>query len=231
MKRINHTGKKFNKLLAVGETKINGRWYYLCKCDCGNETTVHGHSLISGHTKSCGCIRLEIDFWKNRKDKPSPVATCDGIDVYLGESKGRFRHYVYVLGTKIWLHHYLANTYIRKMLPHEIVHHIDFNPLNNSIKNLLICTRAEHIRIHKPQVKGYKFTPEQIEKLSRAHIGQIPWNKGKLKVNKDQAIEYLKVNQTAKLKQIMEYFNIKTDYSITKLGGLKFLKLESMKYE
>lgn len=33
---------------------------WLCKCDCGNETTVSGKDLRSGHTKSCGCFQREV---------------------------------------------------------------------------------------------------------------------------------------------------------------------------
>lgn len=32
---------------------------YLCQCSCGNRTTVPGHSLKSGNTQSCGCLRRE----------------------------------------------------------------------------------------------------------------------------------------------------------------------------
>jgi len=31
------------------------RAYWKCVCDCGNELDVKSDSLISGHTKSCGC--------------------------------------------------------------------------------------------------------------------------------------------------------------------------------
>lgn len=30
---------------------------YLCKCDCGNYHIVSGESLVSGKTKSCGCLK------------------------------------------------------------------------------------------------------------------------------------------------------------------------------
>ena len=37
----------------------------------------------------------------------------------------------------------------RKLLPTEIVHHKDFNKINNSIDNLEILTRSEHNKIHR----------------------------------------------------------------------------------
>jgi len=106
------------------------------------------------------------------------IAICDGHEVYRTESKNRNpRHYLYINGKKIWLHHYLVEKYIRKLRPGEIVHHIDFNPLNDCTTNFQIVTRAEHVRIHKPNL-GKKRTPEQRAHLSEVHKGQKSWNKG-----------------------------------------------------
>jgi len=55
-------GERFNKLSIIKEveTVICAKTKFrmvLCKCDCGNETTVRLTNLRSNHTKSCGCIR------------------------------------------------------------------------------------------------------------------------------------------------------------------------------
>ena len=71
MKELNLIGKKFNKLTPIEKTKRNGRVWYKCICDCGNETFVETWHLHSGKTKSCGCIRKETDKIrgiKNRKE-------------------------------------------------------------------------------------------------------------------------------------------------------------------
>lgn len=34
-------------------------YYWLCKCDCGEKTTVWSASLKDGSTKSCGCFQVE----------------------------------------------------------------------------------------------------------------------------------------------------------------------------
>lgn len=53
------TGQKFGKLLVVSrEPSKNGRAMWLCKCECGNYTTVKGNKLSTGHTKSCGCLQI-----------------------------------------------------------------------------------------------------------------------------------------------------------------------------
>src|SRR5688572_14843332 len=48
-------GQRFGYLVArefVGEG-LRSKW--LCICDCGQPTLVQTNSLITGHTKSCGC--------------------------------------------------------------------------------------------------------------------------------------------------------------------------------
>lgn len=53
------TGQKFGKLNVLYPTNKykNSHILWHCKCDCGNELDVIGASLISGNTKSCGCIK------------------------------------------------------------------------------------------------------------------------------------------------------------------------------
>ena len=34
-----------------------GKSMWLCQCDCGNDTIVESSNLITGNTKSCGCLR------------------------------------------------------------------------------------------------------------------------------------------------------------------------------
>lgn len=40
-------------MLTLVEYKVGSFW--LCKCDCGEETTVVTGNLTSGNTRSCGC--------------------------------------------------------------------------------------------------------------------------------------------------------------------------------
>lgn len=56
-------GKKFGKLTVIKRVENdkgrNAQW--LCKCECGNETLVRTERLKSGNTKSCGCLRGNIN--------------------------------------------------------------------------------------------------------------------------------------------------------------------------
>ena len=69
------TGKKFGKLEVIGVHDTgNRKTYYVCQCDCGNVKVVRADSLISGATKSCGCIKKEqdkINLSANHKHKMS----------------------------------------------------------------------------------------------------------------------------------------------------------------
>ena len=67
-KLIDITGQRFGRLVVVKKVpakngSTNARW--LCKCDCGNETTVLGIVLRKGESQSCGCYRS--DYWKEKK--------------------------------------------------------------------------------------------------------------------------------------------------------------------
>ena len=69
------TGKKFGKLEVIGVHDTGSRkTYYVCQCDCGNVKVVRADALISGATKSCGCIKKEqdkINLSANHKHKMS----------------------------------------------------------------------------------------------------------------------------------------------------------------
>lgn len=59
---IDVTGKKFNRLTALGPTGQDrqNQMVWLCRCDCGNLTFVSSSNLRIGHTKSCGCLHGEV---------------------------------------------------------------------------------------------------------------------------------------------------------------------------
>lgn len=53
--------QRFGKLVAFEvEGKEDHYILWICKCDCGKVTVVRSKNLISGNTKSCGCLRKEI---------------------------------------------------------------------------------------------------------------------------------------------------------------------------
>lgn len=52
---IDLTGQRFGKLYVIKYHHSNNGAYWLCKCDCGNETILRGSYFRYGSTKSCGC--------------------------------------------------------------------------------------------------------------------------------------------------------------------------------
>lgn len=57
------SGKKYGRLLVVEKTnsraRSGGAVIWQCLCECGKEKLVSSSSLVSGQTKSCGCLFLE----------------------------------------------------------------------------------------------------------------------------------------------------------------------------
>ena len=58
----NLVGKRYGRLLVIdrASNRKNNRVTWNCLCDCGNRTEVLTPSLISGNTKSCGCLFSEL---------------------------------------------------------------------------------------------------------------------------------------------------------------------------
>ena len=55
------TGKRYGRLTVIKRVHKDGEKcsHWLCKCDCGNETTVIACNLKAGRTQSCGCLNRE----------------------------------------------------------------------------------------------------------------------------------------------------------------------------
>lgn len=57
------TGQRFGRLTVLrfvpSETPHS---YWLCKCDCGNDTLVRGTHLLQSHVTSCGCLFMQQHY-------------------------------------------------------------------------------------------------------------------------------------------------------------------------
>lgn len=57
----NLTGQIFGNLTAVKKiVDENGLVFWRCRCACGKDTLVRQTNLVSGHTKSCGCLQRDV---------------------------------------------------------------------------------------------------------------------------------------------------------------------------
>jgi len=50
-------GQRFGRLIVIGPA--SRKYYWICKCDCGQLTEKIAGNLKGGSSKSCGCIRRE----------------------------------------------------------------------------------------------------------------------------------------------------------------------------
>ena len=59
------TGQKFSKLTVLKRDPESKNVKWICKCDCGNVTSVTTGHLKAGHTRSCGCYSVEKTVERN----------------------------------------------------------------------------------------------------------------------------------------------------------------------
>lgn len=113
-KREDLTGKRFGRLTAIrlDEERTNKDAYWICRCDCGNETSVYAQSLKNGKTKSCGCIEKEalVEGTKlnviqpNKKIRQNNKVGCTGV--YFNKKTKKYRATIGFKGQKFYLKEY-----------------------------------------------------------------------------------------------------------------------------
>ena len=63
MPRFVYVGQKYGRLTVKAPAGRSDDKYkkllWKCKCDCGQDTVSSSHLLLTGHKRSCGCIRKE----------------------------------------------------------------------------------------------------------------------------------------------------------------------------
>lgn len=77
-KFIDMTGQRYGRLIVLGrspEVRRDKHIQWLCRCDCGQDTTVIGHLMRRGHTRSCGCLMVEAAAAINRSHGKSKTRT------------------------------------------------------------------------------------------------------------------------------------------------------------
>ena len=87
------SGRRFGKLVVVERagSNANGRALWNCLCDCGKSVVVKGNALLSGNTRSCGCLNrpdiagkrfgrltaIRIDAGKSDSHNKFWICKCD----------------------------------------------------------------------------------------------------------------------------------------------------------
>ncbi len=88
------TGRKFGRLTVLEPLpeRQYGQTVWLCRCECGRNAKVSRKNLVSGNTRSCGCLKgrqLEKDSEKEVSEStPYPAnEDCAGYDPERGECR------------------------------------------------------------------------------------------------------------------------------------------------
>ena len=98
-KALDLSGQTFCRLLVLG---LNGRTQqgkttWSCICSCGSTVIVIGSKLLTGHTRSCGCLVSETTR-KNRmshgkSESRTYAAWCNMKQRCLNRSNNHYRYY------------------------------------------------------------------------------------------------------------------------------------------
>lgn len=67
MKRRSVIGERFGRLTIISQISKKGKANLVCICECGEHFTAYRSNIVTGKTKSCGCLNVEIV--KNRSFK------------------------------------------------------------------------------------------------------------------------------------------------------------------
>lgn len=99
-------------------------------------------------------LKNPVKYWQGKKRHPKTIcAMQEGLKNY--EIPKKSKHHCWKGGTSThWrkeARKIMSAHLGRELKSTEIIHHIDGNYKNNSVENLMITNRAEHIKIHLEQ--------------------------------------------------------------------------------
>ena len=94
---IDMVGQKFSRLTVIKRNicdKKDRNTYWECRCECGKDIVVSRNSLMSGNTKSCGCLQKDV----TRNSYIDMTGRIFGRLTVIGKGKERSKY-----GTLRWL--------------------------------------------------------------------------------------------------------------------------------
>lgn len=210
-KKQNLIGLKFGRLTVIEEVRDEkNRLKVKCKCECGGETVTTTSCLISGHTKSCGCLKMES---KNNKRNTYQLFDKYGICYMSNNQQFYFdiedlpliQNYYWSISTTGYavsyyftrdednkrIHHMrLFHRMIMNALDGMDVDHINRNRLDNRKMNLRLCLSQQNdynnslSKSNTSGVTGVSYNKQR--KLWRAYISyqgkriELGWYSNKL---------------------------------------------------
>jgi hypothetical protein len=203
------TGKSFGNLIVIKfDHKDGNRYFWKCKCSCGNEAVVMRENLTSGRTKSCrrNSYFQENDYMVGKthtgKTFIFDIYDYDDIKKHTWSVDSKDYPRTSILNKRIAIHTILINPD-----RNQFVDHINHNPLDNRRQNLRLCTRQQNnfntIKRHSciSEYKGVTWC-----KTTNRWRAQISLNKKSINLGRfDNEIEAAKAYNT-KAKELFGEF-------------------------
>jgi len=135
----NLIGLRFGLLVvtALNSRRTDRGTHWDCICDCGNLTTVYIKNIMSGNTRSCGCLR------DTNRGLLYP-ATASTVGYCALWSNKDFKNAVFYRDN-----HICQNPYCYKISNTICIHHIDYDKQNCISSNLITLCGSCNARANK----------------------------------------------------------------------------------
>ena len=145
------SGQKFGRLTVVSFSHRAIKAYWNVICECGNTKIISGDNLVSGRTKSCGCLAKEESSKRIKetcgKFGPESSHWKGGIYIHKGYTFVVMPYHPnanalgYIKRSRLVMESML----MRYLTQSEVVHHIDRNKMNDNEDNLMLFpSHSEH---------------------------------------------------------------------------------------
>ena len=160
MNLIDLTGKRFGKLTVIERTQndlsYGSKW--LCRCDCGNTVVVLSNNLRRGNTRSCGCLKLDLQT-KHGKWGSKVYKAWDNMRERCVSSAPRYEKYYGARGISVcdeWMESFDAFYEYVSALPHFGENGRSLDRINNDGNyepgNVRWATASEQMRNRRKHV-------------------------------------------------------------------------------
>lgn len=83
------SGNKYGRLTAIKPTFKDKRYAWECLCECGRHTIVLRNNLVTGRTRSCGCLASELTKIMNKTKEHRERLSKAMMGNHNGNSGGR----------------------------------------------------------------------------------------------------------------------------------------------